>query len=277
MDPVQKALWFVESHSREPIALEDIARVCYVSPFHLTRAFSSTMGWSLMRYVRARRLSEAARRLAGGADDILGVALDSGYGSHEAFTRAFRDHFALTPEQFRAQGSRNHPRFVEPIVMSSHSATALSPPRFETLRPLLLAGLVERYDCQASGGIPDQWQRFSSYLGTLPGQVDPTAYGAKFNFDGDSNFDYMCGVEVASAAGLPKGITSLAVPAQKYVVFDHRGHVAGVRATFQAIWSEWFPTSGHEPVDGPTFERYGREFNPLTGLGGFEIWIPIKA
>ena len=67
MDPVQKALWYVESHSRESISLEDIADACKVSPFHLTRAFAATMGLSLMRYVRARRLSEAARQLASGA------------------------------------------------------------------------------------------------------------------------------------------------------------------------------------------------------------------
>ncbi len=103
MDPVQKALWYVESHSRESITLDDIAGACKVSPFHLTRLFATTMGLSLMRYVRARRLCEAARLLAQGADDILAVALAVGYGSHEAFTRAFRDQFGLTPEQVRAR------------------------------------------------------------------------------------------------------------------------------------------------------------------------------
>lgn len=161
--------------------------------------------------------------------------------------------------------------------MSSTPAAALSPPRFVTHKPLLVAGLVQRYDCQAAGGIPEQWQRFSPCLGNLPAQVDKTtSYGVKFNYDGDSNFDYMCGVEVSTAADLPAGIATLTVPAQKYVVFVHSGHVAGIRATFQTIWSEWFPTSGHEAVDGPSFELYGREFNPITGLGGFEIWIPIK-
>ena len=50
-----------------------------------------------MRYVRARRLT---RRTHAGANapDILQVALDAGYGSHEAFTRAFRDCFGITPE-----------------------------------------------------------------------------------------------------------------------------------------------------------------------------------
>jgi len=75
MNPVQKALWFVESHLREPIALEEIATHSGVSPYHLTRAFDAVTGHSLMRYVRARRLSEAARRLCNGAPDILSVAL----------------------------------------------------------------------------------------------------------------------------------------------------------------------------------------------------------
>jgi AraC family transcriptional regulator len=42
------------------------------------------------------------------------------------------------------------------------------------------------------------------------------------------------------------------------------------------IWNLWFPSSGHELVDAPDFERYGEEFDPQTGLGGFEIWVPIK-
>src|SRR6516225_9632230 len=118
MDPAQKALWYVEKHSREAISLDEIARACHVSTFHLTRAFAATMGLSLMRYVRGRKLSEAARQLASGADDILRLALDTGYGSHEAFTRAFRDQFALTPEQVRAQGHLTNIPLVEAITMT---------------------------------------------------------------------------------------------------------------------------------------------------------------
>jgi AraC family transcriptional regulator len=230
-----------------------------------------------MRYVRARRLSEAARQLAHGAGDILRIALDAGYGSHEAFTRAFRDHFLLTPEQVRAQGHINNPQFVEAIAMNSAPVLDLAPPRFETSQPMLLAGLVERYECQSPAGIPDQWQRFNPYLGNIPGQVGKTAYGVSYNFDGDGNFDYMSGVEITAASDQPKALNTLQVPAQRYVVFTHKGHVAGIRATFAAIWSKWFPESGEQAVNGPTLERYGAEFNPVTGMGGFEIWIPIQA
>jgi AraC family transcriptional regulator len=277
MDPVQKALWFVESHSREAITLEDIAKVCNVSAFHITRAFTATMGLSLMRYVRARRLSEAARQLAQGADDILSVALDAGYGSHEAFTRAFREQFALTPEQVRSQGHLNNITLVEAVPMNSSSIPNLAAPRFETAGPKLFAGLVERYDCQSPAGIPAQWQRFRPYLGNIPKQVGGDAFGVCYNFDQDGNFDYMCAVEVKDAADLPKELTTLPVAAQKYVVFRHDEHIASIRATLTAIWSQWFPTSGYQAAAAPTFERYGPEFNATTGTGGLEIWIPIEA
>lgn len=61
MNPVEAALWFVESHLKEETSLDAIAEVAGVSRFHLTRAFGFATGLPVMRYVRARRLSEAAR------------------------------------------------------------------------------------------------------------------------------------------------------------------------------------------------------------------------
>ena len=276
MDPVQKALWFVETHWREALSLEAIAQACYVSPFHLTRAFAAAMGLSLMRYVRGRRLTEAARQLAQGAPDILALALDAGYNSHEAFTRAFRDQFGITPEQVRAQGHLDHLKLVEPITMSTETIPEIEAPRFENRPAIRFAGFVERYDCQSPSGIPDQWQRFAPHLGRIPGQTGDAAYGVCFHFDAEGNFDYMCGVEIAGRPELPPGFATLDVAAAKYAVFVHRGHIAGIRSTLMAIWRHWIPKSDLKPAAAPTFERYGREFNPQTGLGGVEIWIPIE-
>src|SRR5215470_14995852 len=103
MNPVGKALWYIESHYAGDVSLDDIAAVGGVSRFHMSRAFAVGTGTSISRYVRGRRLTEAARKLADGAHDILSVALDVGYGSHEAFSRAFRDQFGVTPESVRAQ------------------------------------------------------------------------------------------------------------------------------------------------------------------------------
>src|ERR1700737_4813189 len=137
MNPAQKALWYIESHLADELTLDEIAGVGGISRFHMVRAFAAATGLSVMRYVGARRLSEAARALAGGAPDILNVALDADYGSHEAFTRAFRDHFGVTPETVRATTCLATLKLQEPILMESTAFDTIAPPRFETGKAML--------------------------------------------------------------------------------------------------------------------------------------------
>ena len=117
MTTVQKAIWYIESHFAGAMALDDIAGASGVTRYHLVRAFGFATGCSVMRYLRSRRLTEAARALANGAPGILAVAIDAGYGSHEAFTRAFCDQFGVAPETVRARGSTDHLTLMEPIKM----------------------------------------------------------------------------------------------------------------------------------------------------------------
>src|SRR5665213_2525382 len=160
MNPAQKALWFIESHLAEALTLDQIADIAVISRFHTVRAFAAATGLSVMRYVRARRLTEAARALSGGAPDILNLALEADYGSHEAFTRAFRDSFGVTPEAVRAATCFDKLSLQAPIMMDSTALDDLQPPRFETAKPLLIAGLGERYNWESGAAIPGQWQRF---------------------------------------------------------------------------------------------------------------------
>ncbi len=137
MNPAQKALWFIESHLADELTLDEIAGVAGISRFHMVRAFAAATGLSVMRYVRARRLSEAARALAGGAPDILTLALEADYGSHEAFTRAFRDHFGVTPEVVRSSTCLDKLTLQQAIVLDSR------PDREGGLR-----GLLQRRRCR---------------------------------------------------------------------------------------------------------------------------------
>lgn len=276
MNPVGKALWFIESHSAADITLGDIAACAGVSRFHLLRAFNAATGHSIMRYVRGRRLTEAARLLADGAGDILPVAIDAGYGSHEAFTRAFRDQFGVTPEAIRRQGHLENVALLEGIPMIDTPRAALTPPRFENGRLLLIAGLNERYDSESSGaGIPAQWQRFHPYMGSIAGRAGNAAYGVCYNTDDDGNMDYLCGVEVSGFSALPSNFTRLRLPAMRYVVFLHREHISAIRTTWNAIWNQWLPESGHEVADAPFFELYSESFDPQSGDGGVELWVPL--
>ena len=105
MSVSKRALWVIERNLNGDLTLGDIAKACGTSKYHLAHAFGESTRISVMQYVRGRRLTMAAETLAGGAPDILALALDVGYGSHEAFTRAFRAQFEITPETVRQKGS----------------------------------------------------------------------------------------------------------------------------------------------------------------------------
>jgi len=277
MNPAQKALWYIESHLADPLSLEEIAGVGGVSRFHMVRAFAAATGLSVMRYVRTRRLSEAARALARGAPDILNLALDADYSSHEAFTRAFRDHFGVTPEAVRSSTRLDNLMLQEPIVMDSTVIDNLQAPRFETARPFLVAGLGERYTWESGGpAIPGQWHRFHQSVESIPGRVGQVAYGVCCNGDDSGNFDYIAGVEVSDFSDLPREFSRVRIPEQRYAVFTHRDHISSIRRTVNTIWNHWLPASGLNAADAPSFERYDENFDPLTGNGGLEIWVPVK-
>ncbi|MDA9532219.1 AraC family transcriptional regulator [Bradyrhizobium sp. CCBAU 25338] len=280
MNPAQRALWYIESHLAEPMTLDEIAAISGVSRFHIVRAFAAATGLPVMRYVRARRLTEAARSLAKGAPDILSLALEADYGSHEAFTRAFRDHFGTTPEAVRAATCVSQLKLQEPILMNSTMLDHLAPPRFETAKAFLVAGPAERISCDNGAMIPGLWQRFHQEIADIPARVgqgkNQVAYGVCCNGDDAGNFDYIAGVEVADFSDLPRRFGRIRIPEQRYAVFTHTEHVASIRRTVNTIWNQWLPASGLRAADAPNFERYDETFDPATGNGGFEIWLPVR-
>jgi AraC family transcriptional regulator len=276
MNAVGKAIWFIETHFSEDIALDDVAQSAGVSRYHMARAFGFATGRPVMRYVRGRRLTEAARSLVNGASDILAVALDAGYGSHEAFTRAFREQFGLTPEAVRAQRHLCNIELVEPIKLDETVIPDLRPARFESGGPRLIAGLGERYTWETSKAIPAHWQRSAPSFGDIPRRVGKSTFGVAFNGDDEGNFEYIAGVEVVDFSELPTAFSRLRIGPQKYAVFSQREHISTIRCAVNTIWSRWLPESGHEAADAPSLERFAEAFDPHTGMGGFEIRIPIK-
>ena len=164
--------------------------------------------------------------------------------------------------------------------MKKAPAVQLEAPRFENAEPLRIAGLREHFTPETMKNIPELWRRFGPHIGNIPGQVGRAAYGLCFNALGPDGVDYLVGVEV-SDSDLPGDFSFANIPAQKYAVFSHREHVSKMYQTLDAI-DKWFPGSGlevaSETAQAPNFfERYSEEFDPRTGMGGMEVWVPIKA
>lgn len=281
MNAIGKALWYIESHSAQPVTLDEVAEASGLSRFHLSRTFAAVVGRPLAAYLRGRRLSEAARELADGAPDILSVALGAGYGSHEAFTRAFRDQFGATPEGVRERRSTINLTLVEPMRMPDTPAQTIANPDIRDSGAILIACMRQRFTHETRGGIPALWQRFAAHLGHIPGEKAGTSFGVVISEDESDRdgFDYAAGVEVKSLDDLPEDLAGLRIPARSYAVFRHAGHVSTVGATCGAIFGSWLPRSGRQLAKGPVqlIERYDlSKFDPRTGLGGLEIWIPLQ-
>ena len=152
-------------------------------------------------------------------------------------------------------------------------------PRVVDGKAMIVAGMSERITPETWDKIDKLWWRFAPHIGKVPGQIGArVAYGAVT--DAAGGIDYLAGVEVTSASGLPDGFAHVSLPAQRYAVFTHEGHVSKLKDTMTAIW-KWLPQSGHvqaRTAGAPAFfERYGEEFDPEKGVGGIEVWIPIKS
>jgi AraC family transcriptional regulator len=277
MNIIENAIWQVESNLRVPLTLEAIAERCRVTPSYLTRAFSTATGLSLMRYSRARRLSEAARILALGVPDILGLALDIGYGSHEAFTRAFREHFGVTPETVRDARSIGNLELLEPLTMDQPLTPKLADPTIEDRKALLLAGLIKTFALKDLGSIPSLWEQFDQIQDAITNTGPERRYfGASLSFSEEKGCEYMAALEVTDLASVPKEAQTATIPAAHYAIFAQPGHITLMRPTIMSIWQDWLPTSGYTAAEAPLIEYYPPAFDGMTGNGGFEIWLPVR-
>lgn len=106
----------LEQHLLEDVELNDLAGAAGYSMFHFHRLFRAATGETVRQYQRRLRLERAAHHLIHGQDDILTLALDAGYGSHEAFTRAFQARFQTTPSAFRQERRQIQEHKIMPMT-----------------------------------------------------------------------------------------------------------------------------------------------------------------
>lgn len=276
MSIADQALWVMERNSERTLSLEGIAAACGVSRSHLANAFVTATGWPVMKYLKARRLSEAARRLAAGAPDILTVALDFGYGSHEAFTRAFRDQFGRTPEQVRERGSVEGLASVAPLRLRDGRMRP-PVPQLKKLGRMKLVGLSAPCAPGETIRIAAQWQRFMStcYDG-IPHKLQQMPIGLCEPPDDEGGFNYVCAAEVDSFGELAPGLSKYECEPMTYAVFAHDDHVSTIFDTYTAIWNDALPALARTAANSPVLEFHNDEFDPATGLGGLRLCIPLQ-
>ncbi|MEM6708424.1 MAG: AraC family transcriptional regulator [Pseudomonadota bacterium] len=209
------------------------------------------------------------------ASDLLDLALSCGYESQAAFTRAFKSAFQQTPAAYRALAQRGDPLILdhpETLPMTQSASMNLATPRLVDAPAYRFVGVSRRYDSGDVSGIPAQWAECAA---KVPVESADATYGVCYNMTADGAMDYLCAVQ-SSEATAGDDLTVVDVPAGRYAVFRHEGHISEMAVVWQAIFRTGLSDAGLSLKPGPEFERYGSEFDPQTGTGGYEIWIPVE-
>lgn len=180
----------------------------------------------------------------------------------------------------RERALKRNDRMRMPARGQSHTASVngFAPMRMEDASQKTIVGLKERFSFGGDPSIAALWKRFAPHLGMIPGQQRSVAYGVCWNLE-NGGLDYMAGVEVGGDEDVPLELVEESIPAATFAVFAHHGHVSEIPKTMGRVY-EWLSKNGREvrrEGDMPgLIERYGERFDPRTGSGDIELWIPVQ-
>jgi AraC family transcriptional regulator len=281
-----RAIAYIEARLFEAVSLAGAAAQAGCSAPYFSRLFRALTGEPFGAYLRRRRMTVAAERIqAEGAQlRLVDLALQCGYDSQEAFTRAFKRTFGRPPGAFRAEPQQWSKAFRQPIDAAelAHLRERLvTEPAIEELAATTVVGIRERIDEDSTDRIPAIWGRFRELVPRIPHASSDSCLGISTNPDPIAgSFDYVAGLAVTRVGRLPAGAVAEVLPEGTYATFKHIVqepplHVE-LAPTYRWIFGTWLPSSRWEYGPGADFERYPPDFVPAPGAT-LEICLPVRA
>ncbi len=276
----------VEKHLAEEPDIRRLAADVGTTEYHLRRMFSSLAGMPLSEYVRRRRMTVAAADVVRGEDDLLSIAVRHGYGSAEAFGRAFRAVHGAGPGDVRRDGGplRTQPqlRFHLTVEGSIPMDTRLiERPAFRlvghaTRVPLIHRG-VNPHIRQHIAALPhEEHARLKALCDTEPAGLLQVSDDVDPDGTEGSELTYLYGVAVSGDTPAPDGLDAIEVTAGKWAVFRTSGpHPQALQSTWAATASEWFPSNPWRLRPGPSMVavlEHADDFSTAT----CELWLPVE-
>jgi AraC family transcriptional regulator len=260
---ILKVLVFIQKHLDEELSLDEYARVAHFSPYHFHRIFRGMVGESLHEHIRRLRLERAATRLKRTDRAVIEIALEAGYETHEAFTRAFRAMWSCSPSGYRRDKSTA--LAFGPGVHYDSSADNLRLPsggeimevRIEHVEPTRVAFVrhVGRYD-----QVGTAWERLCTQLGK-DGLLGPGTRFIGICYDDPEvtppeKIRYDACVTVDSNFIPEDDIGVQTVGGGEYAVTTHVGPYERLGQTYARLLGQWLPASGRELRSEPSLELY---------------------
>lgn len=304
-----RVLDHIDQHLGEPLDLSGLAQVACFSPYHFHRLFAAWMGETLGDYLRRRRLEVAALKLAHQPErPVLDIALTVGFGSSEAFARAFKLRFGQSPSAWRASAparwqtelnqhrARRFDQQGNPDQAHSNPDQAPTGPgaedggfpplelpmnvTLETLTPARVAYV--RHIGPYGPTIHRLWMDTVLPWRAAQGLEQAPCYGIGYDDPAITppekcRYDACVAVPPDFVAQAPMGLTDL--PGGRYAVALFEGSMEAFAGAWTELLRDWLPASGMALDARPFFEYYDHtaHYDPATGTIRCKICIPVRA
>ncbi|WP_460775698.1 AraC family transcriptional regulator [Microbacterium sp. GXF7504] len=275
----------VEERLDDDLDVGMLATELGTTEYHLRRMFSSLAGMPLSEYVRRRRMSVAVADVLGDGD-LLGIAVRYGYGSTEAFGRAFRSVHGAGVGDVRRDGGplRIQPqlRFRLTVEGSVPMDTRITDrPAFRLVGhaarvPLIHEGVNPHIQAHIASIPAVEHARLKALGDTDPAGLLQVSADVDADYAEGSELTYLHGVAVTDATPVPDGLDVIDVPAGMWAVFRVEGdYPAALQDAWAATATEWFPSNPWRLRTGPSIVAVldrAEDFSTAT----CELWLPVE-
>jgi len=283
-ESIKEALEYIDDHLDESMSFESLAKQYHFSPYYFHRMFSIIVGKAISAHIRDRRLMRACKQLADTNRTILEIGLDCGFNSAQSFSRAFRNAYGVSPNQYRKQG------FIPVIVTIQEMIMKFTNrlkggiyvnPRIIKRDAITIAGVSG--DGDKTGEV---WEAFMKLAAERPlgSKISENGYEVRLYDGGSSNVHVgyaISGTQTEATAPVDdKEYTLYALPASEYASFDV--YVANGYESENNAMTEWLETNQQgyrERLLGSAHycvEYYDERFNGSEAGSIVEIWVPIE-
>ncbi len=272
-------LAYIDAHLEGDLSVKTLSQVANFSAFHFHRQFTGFVGVPVSRYVQLMRLRRAAHRLAALADhSILDAAFGAGFESPEAFCRAFRRAFGMTPSAFRKEPNWQVwnavfaiPHFSRTITMQVQIVD-FPEVRVATLEHCGPTGLVKE-----SVGKFIKWRMQSGQSPVVSSRTFGIPYGNPDTTPPHAFRFAICGEIHEAVAPNTFGVREMVIAGGRCAVVRHVGSPDHIGETIYPIYRDWLPASGEELRDQPLFFHYLSVY-PETPQDQWQtdVYVPLQ-
>ncbi|MER0280360.1 AraC family transcriptional regulator [Clostridioides difficile] len=282
----EKAVVYIENNLKENITVNDVAKESGYSYYHLTRLFKSMFGESVGSYIKKRRLVNSTKELLYSEKKIIDIAIDSGFESSEAFSRAFKSIYKVSPMEYRKNridvfvGKKKK---LELDFMKHLMENITIKPVIKEIDEIMVIGIRDNVILE-DNSLPNLWEKFKKVHHIVPNTLlSRRAFGiceatSKIHLVSENmEFNEIIGFEVSSYEYIPNSFVAKTITGGKYAVFTHIGSLESLDKTYEYIWGTWFLSSKDEIDTREDFEVYDERFlGPDNMDSQIDIYIPIK-